>query len=232
MPAMNWREYWNRDTPIYVSDRHKALHYRLIAKDIAALVPSPDAVVLDHGSGEALSADRIAVRCRRLFLLDAAPLVRERLRERFRDDARIAVIAPEALDDIADRSLDLVVANSLLQYLSLDELRGLLASWHAKLKPDGLLVLADVVPPDVSPLEDAAALLTFAWQGGFLRAAAFGLARTAFSDYRRVRDALGLAQYGEGEMIEILRSCGYAAERRARNLGHNQGRMTFVARPA
>ena len=151
MPAMNWREYWNRDTPIYVSDRHKALHYRLIAKDIAALVPSPDAVVLDHGSGEALSADRIAVRCRRLFLLDAAPLVRERLRERFRDDARIAVIAPEALDDIADRSLDLVVANSLLQYLSLDELRGLLASWHAKLKPDGLLVLADVVPPDVSP---------------------------------------------------------------------------------
>ena len=24
---MNWRDYWNQDTPIYVSERHKVLHY-------------------------------------------------------------------------------------------------------------------------------------------------------------------------------------------------------------
>ena len=52
---MNWREYWNQDTPIYVSDRHKTLHYQRIAADIAALVPSPQAHVLDHGCGEARS---------------------------------------------------------------------------------------------------------------------------------------------------------------------------------
>ena len=60
---MNWRDYWNQDTPIYVSDRHKVLHYWLIANDIASLIPSPDAVVLDHGCGEALSANRVAARC-------------------------------------------------------------------------------------------------------------------------------------------------------------------------
>ena len=88
-----------------------------------------------------------------------------------------------------------------------------------------------MIPPDVSPVTDARALLSFAWKGGFLTRAVVGLARTAFSDYRKIRDELGLAQYGEAEMIEILREAGFAAERAARNIGHNQARMTFVARP-
>ncbi len=103
---MNWREYWNQDTPIYVGERHKTLHYRLIAKDIASLVPSPDAAVLDYGCGEALSADRVAAHCARLYLCDAAPLVRERLQLRFGNEPRITVIAPEEIDRIADSSLD------------------------------------------------------------------------------------------------------------------------------
>ena len=129
---MNWRDFWNQDTPIYVSERHKVLHYWRIANDIGRLVPSSDARVLDYGCGEALSANRVAHRCARLYLCDAAPLVRERLQQRFRDERRISVIAPEEIDAVADGSLDLVGANSLVQYLSLDELRRLLATWRAK----------------------------------------------------------------------------------------------------
>ncbi len=88
-----------------------------------------------------------------------------------------------------------------------------------------------MVPPGLSPLVDAKALLSFAWQGGFLKSALLGLGRTAFSDYRKIRDEIGLAQYGEAEMLEILDEAGFSAERSARNLGHNQARMTFVARP-
>jgi SAM-dependent methyltransferase len=230
--AMNWREYWNRDTPIYVSDRHKVLHYWLIANDIAAMIPSPDAAVLDHGCGEALSANRVAARCAHLYLCDAAPLVRERLEQRFKNELRISVIAPEDVEGLARQSLDLIVVNSLVQYLSLDEFRHLLGTWRAKLKPDGRLVLADVIPPDISPVTDARALLSFAWQGGFVVHAALGLARTIFSDYRKVRGELGLAQYEEAEMIELLSDMGFSAERRKLNMGHNQARMTFVARPA
>jgi hypothetical protein len=32
-------------------------------------------------------------------------------------------------------------------------------------------------------------------------------------------------------MIELLRDCGFAAERRSPNMGHNQARMTFLAMP-
>jgi SAM-dependent methyltransferase len=227
---MNWRDYWNQDTPIYSGERHKLLHYRLVANDIIGLIPSPEAVVLDYGSGEALFADKVAAKCAKLYLSDAAPLVRDRLNERFKDNDRIVVLAPEGVAAIDDASFDLIVVNSLLQYLSLDELRGLLKLWKSKLKSGGRLVVADVIPPDLGPVADAKALVTFAWQGGFLRSAVLGLARTAFSDYRKIREDIGLAQYSEDEMIDILNEAGFTPERAERNLGHNPARMTFIGR--
>lgn len=226
---MSWRDFWNGDTPIYVNERHKRLHYGLIARDIAALVPSPDAAVLDFGCGEALSADRVAASCRRLYLCDGAPLVRERLMARYGRDTAIEVVAPEELDSIEDGALDLIVVNSVLQYLSHEDLGPLLGTWREKLRTGGRLVLADVIPPETGPLDDARALLSFGWRGGFLVAALGGLVRTAFSDYRKLRQELGLTHYGEGEMLETLRERGFTASRRADNLGHNQHRMTFVA---
>lgn len=229
---MNWREYWNQDTPIYASERHKLLHYRLVANDIVGLIPSPEAQVLDYGCGEALFADRVAGRCGHLYLCDAAPLVRDRLHARLGGNPKITILSPEDLPGIADASLDLIVVNSLLQYLSLEELRAALRLWRGKLKTTGKLVIADVVPPDVKPVTDAKALLSFAWQGGFLAAALRGLVRTALSDYRKIRDEIGLSHYSDAEMIEILHEAGFSAERAERNLGHNQARMTFVARVA
>jgi SAM-dependent methyltransferase len=229
---MTWRDYWNADTPIYVNERHKVLHYQRVAADIAALVPGPDAVVLDHGSGEALSADRVAADCARLYLCDGAPLVRERLQARFRAEPKITVLAPDEVPGIADHSLDMVVVNSLLQYLSIEEFGTLLGLWRSKLKPDGQLILADVIPHDSNAADDVKALLGFAWEGGFVAASLLGLARTALSDYRKLRAELGLAHYDEAELIGILHERGFRAHRRPENIGHNPKRMTFVAVPA
>ncbi|WP_407518969.1 class I SAM-dependent methyltransferase [Methylobacterium oryzisoli] len=225
----SWREFWNRDNPIYANDRHRTLHYAGLAREIAALVPHPDAQVLDHGCGEALSADRVARACGRLILCDAAPRVREALARRFAAEPRIAVMAPEELERLADASLDLIVANSVAQYLTRAELESALRLWRRTLKPGGALVLADVIPPDLGPVADARALLAFAGTGGFLGAALLGLARTALSDYRALRQRLGLSQYAEADMLALLRAAGFAAERRPRNLGHNQGRLAFTA---
>jgi SAM-dependent methyltransferase len=228
---MNWRDYWNQDTPIYTGERHKLLHYRLVANDIIGLLPSPGAAVLDYGCGEAVFADRVAARCGHLYLCDAAALVRDRLRDRFDRNGRITVLAPDDVAGLADAALDLIVVNSLLQYLSLEELRKGLKLWRGKLKPDGRLILADVIPPDVGPVTDAKALLSFAWRGGFLKSAVLGLARTTFSEYRRIREEIGLSQYTEEDVADILDEAGFHAERLPRNLGHNPARMTFVARP-
>lgn len=205
---MNWRDFWNRDNPIYVNQRHKLLHYRQIAKDIVALVPSSQATVLDYGCGEAQSADLVAAKVKTLFLSDAAPLVRQRLEQAFTGCDNISILAPEDLATIEKSSLDLIVVNSLVQYLSADELAKLLDVWRAKLKPSGKLILADIIPPDLSATIDAEALLSFAFRGGFLMPAFFGLARTILSDYRKLRNQLGLSRYTEREMETILARAG------------------------
>ena len=227
--AMSWRDFWNGEHSIYVSARHRLLHYRQIATDIAAHVPASDAAVLDHGCGEALSADVVARACGRLYLCEAAPNVREKLAQRFAREPKIAVLAPEDVTALPAGSLDLVVANSLAQYLSRSEFAALLLEWRGKLKPGGRLILADIIPPDQSALADAGALLSFAWRGGFLFAALGGLVRTAFSDYRKLRAQYGLSTYAPEAVVVLLEQAGYQDIGRTANFGHNQRRMAFTA---
>ncbi|MGO4404114.1 class I SAM-dependent methyltransferase [Bosea sp. RAF48] len=226
---MSWRDFWNGEHSIYVSPRHKALHYHAIASDVIAHVPAPDAVVLDHGCGEALDAARVASACGRLYLCEAAPTVRDKLRAQFGRKVNITVVSPEEVEALPEASLDLVVANSLVQYLSRDELKALLETWRSKLRPGGKLVIADVIPPDVSPLTDASQLLGFAWRGGFLMAALAGLIRTAFSDYRKLRAQYGLSTYTPDAISELIGEAGFADLQRPANFGHNPHRMTFKA---
>jgi SAM-dependent methyltransferase len=227
---MSWRDFWNSEHAIYVSPRHKALHYRQIATDLIGHIPAPDAVVLDHGCGEALDAARVASSCGRLYLCEAAPTVREKLRAMLGAKANVSVVSPEEVEALPGGTFDLVVANSLIQYLTRSELQALLVLWRSKLKPGGQLVVADVIPHDVSPLTDASQLLAFAWRGGFLGAALAGLVRTVFSDYRKLRAQYGLSTYSREEIVALIAGAGYDDIRPQPNFGHNPHRMTFKAR--
>ena len=227
---MTWRDFFDGDHALYVSARHKLLHADLVAKGVAAHIPKPDAQVLDYGCGEALGAAYVSEHCAKLFLFDTAPSVRAKLIAANVARPHIAVLDEAGVAAIPDASLDMIVVVSVLQYVAEAELARLLATFHDKLKDDGKLVLADIIPKDVSPLDDARALLDFGLHGGFLTAAVIGLARTALSDYRALRTQYGLSVYDEADMREILADHDFSCERAARNIGHNQKRMTFVAR--
>ncbi|HXW24122.1 MAG TPA: methyltransferase domain-containing protein, partial [Xanthobacteraceae bacterium] len=179
----DWVSFWDSDHSIYVNARHFDVHYRTIADMIVRHVPSPDASVLDFGSGEALHADRVAAACRRLVLVDAAPKVRAGLLARFNGHPAIEVRAPGELAEFPDRSIDLAVMHSVAQYVSSSQFSALLVLFRRLLRPGGLLLIGDVVPPQVSALTDAVALLRYGAANGFLFAAIRGLYRTAMSDY-------------------------------------------------
>jgi ubiquinone/menaquinone biosynthesis C-methylase UbiE len=229
---MNWREFWNGTHSIYVNERHRALHYDRIAKDIASLIPSADACVLDYGCGEAESADLVARRCGMLYLYDTAPNVQARLRTRFGRNDKIVVLSSEALEAMTDHSLDVFVANSVIQYLTHKEFEALLDLAKRKLKPTGRLIVADVIPETASFIDDTRALLGFASQGGFLAPALAGLGATMFSEYRKLRQEIGLTRYSQEDIETLFSAHGYRADRASTNIGHNQSRMMFVATPA
>src|SRR5262245_25484200 len=227
----DWRSFWDNAHSIYVNDRHKDVHYRDIAEAIVGFLPGPRTRVLDFGCGEALHADRVAEVAAEVLLCDSAPSVRAAMAARFAGNPHIRVVSPEEVEKLPDRRLELIVANSVVQYLTTDELARLLALWRRLLTADGTLIVADVIPPDVGAASDVIALLRYAARHRFLIAALIGLARTAVSPYRKLRSRLGIAQYTEAEFTAKLTAAGYTAERLAHNMEHNPARISFRARP-
>jgi SAM-dependent methyltransferase len=229
--TLSWLAFWDSPHWIYVSARHKDVHYRLIAREIAALVPAPQASVLDHGCGEALHAEEIAAAAGELLLCEGAPRLRAGLAARFAACPKIRVLAPDEVERLPAHSLDLVVLHSVAQYLTVQQADVLFALFHHLLRAGGVLVVSDVIAPHVPGATDAMALIRFAAANGFLLAALIGIARTLTSDYMRLRSRLGLTRYDGATMLRKLAAAGFTGERAAKNIGHNQARMSFIARP-
>jgi SAM-dependent methyltransferase len=226
-----WLAFWDTSN-WHVHARHKDVYYRQLAQDIACYLSSPNAHVLDYGSGEALYADVVAAAAGEVLLCEGASRLRASVATRFADNPKLRVIAPEEVERLQQHSLDLIVLHSVTQYLTLDEAGALFALFHRLLARNGMLIVSDVITPAVSTITDALALLRLGAANGFLIAAFCGLARIRFSDYWRLRRRLGLTRYDEAAMIKKLGAEGFIAHRASKNIGYNQARMTFVARPA
>ena len=152
----DWISFWDSKHSVYVSARHLDAHYRRIADDLLRYVPEGGAV-LDYGCGEARAHGRIAAVAARLMLCDAAPGVRALLAEQFSTSEKIEVDTPEDIDALPGGEIDLIVMHSVSQYLSDAQFGRALSLFRRLLHPDGMLVLGDIIPPDVSPVTDATA---------------------------------------------------------------------------
>jgi len=227
-----WIDYYDSTHTIYASKLHRDLHFKIIARDIIGYISSPDAVVLDYACGEALFAGQVADACAKLYLAEPAPGVRGRLVARFAPNTKIRVRSLDDVRKMTERSVDLVVMNSVAQYMTPEELDSAFAVIRRLLKPSGRLVVGDILRPEVGMARDVMALLRFAASHGFLRDALRGLLSTLLSDYRQLRTRIGLQRYSEDEMIKMLAAAGFTATRAPVNIGHNPWRMTFVTRQA
>ncbi|MEI8277586.1 MAG: class I SAM-dependent methyltransferase [Hyphomicrobiales bacterium] len=230
---MDWISFYDfKHSVIYVNGRHRDVHYETIARDIRALVPSPGAIVMDYGCGEATSAALVADACRHLTLVEAAPNVRAALRERFAANPKMSVMTPDEAAAQPAGSVDMIVLHSVAQYLTAAELDAMMATFKRLLKPAGTFVLGDIVPPQLASVWAALSLLRFGAASGFFWAAVGGLIRILLSDYFTLKKSHGLSHYDEADMLAKLRAAGFAPKRAAHNIGHNQHRMTFVSTPA
>jgi SAM-dependent methyltransferase len=227
----DWITFYDfKHSVIYVNARHRDVHYRTIATDMRSYVPSPQAAVIDYGCGEATSADLIAEACGHLTLVEAAPNVRAALTARYAGNPKISVLTPDEAAALPPASVDLIILHSVAQYLTAAELDRLLANFRTLLKPRGLCIVGDIVPPHLAAPAAALSLLHFGAANGFFFAAVLGLMRIFVSDYLRLKKTIGLSHYDEAAMLEKLKRAGFSATRATRNIGHNQRRMTFLAR--
>src|SRR4026208_234787 len=102
-----------------------------------------------------LPPQRGAAACGHLFLCDGASAVRSRLAARYAGWPNVSIITPEQFEQLDPGTIDTVVINSVVQYLSAAEFDRLLAISRDKLSRGGRLVLGDIIPRNLSLLRDA-----------------------------------------------------------------------------
>ena len=145
----SWLDFWNAPNAIYVSRRHQDVHYAKVLSGIRRFMPAGGAaVVLDWGCGDALAANDLAQSCRTLLLYDRADSTRSRLLANYAGSPKVRVIDDVELDAVAPASVDLIIVNSVVQYLDRRQFSDALRLFHRLLKSDGKLLLGDIIAPD------------------------------------------------------------------------------------
>jgi SAM-dependent methyltransferase len=227
----SWLSYWDAPNKSYVSERHKQAHYDVVFAGVRPHLPAgPDGIVLDWGCGDALAAERMAKLCGTVLLYDAALSTRERLRERCGGHPHIRILDDTALDDLPESSIDLVVVNSVIQYLSAEQFDETLALFHRLLRPGGAFLLGDIIGPGTGNSTHVTTFLRFAWRKGFLLAAIAGLAQTFASPYRTLQQRVGLASYTSPQILQLLTKHAFIAERLPLNIAVSAHRSAYLAR--
>jgi SAM-dependent methyltransferase len=225
--AEGWLDYWSGDISVYVSRRHLAAHYRRLFAELAPLLPAAPFRLLDYGCGEALMAPRLAEGGSTVHLVDEAPGRAAQLSARFAAAPGVTVL--DRPEQVAG-SCDVALMISVSQYIPKDRFPDLLARLAGALKPDGRLIVGDILPPENSLVADVSSLLRFAAAEGFFVDAAFGMIRTFRSTYRSARHRLGLTTWHPDEIVAAFAAAGLEATPLARNIGHSARRYSMLAR--
>jgi SAM-dependent methyltransferase len=227
----SWLDFWNAPNAIYASDRHRRAHSAKVLAGVSGFVPAGGgAVVLDWGCGDAVAAGELAQSCARLLLFEPAETTRRRLLAKYSSHAMIEVLDEAKLEMAAPRSVDLIIVNSVVQYLSPQQLAAALALFRRLIKDDGRLLLGDIIAPDTPLLRHVVTFLRFAAQNGFFLAGLASLARNSTSPYFQLRRSAGYACYRPDEMLRVLSDNGFVGERLPFNIAVSQLRCSFLAR--
>ena len=227
----SWLSYWNAPNKSYVNDRHRTAHFDVVFAGVRPYLPSgPSRCVLDWGCGDAFAAECVADLSGTVLLYEAAATTRDRLRKRYGACPRIRVLDDEDLDGLPENSIDLVIVNSVIQYLSVREFDDALRRFHGLLKSDGALLLGDIINPETATIRHLATFLGFAWRNNFLISAIFAVARTSVSPYRRLQRVVGLAAYTPEQILAKLQQHDFIGERLRENIAVSRYRSSFIAR--
>lgn len=217
--AVSWDGYWEG-----VEHRHIfAVEARDHVERLRRAVPlAPDARVLDFGCGFGHVAELLAPLVGEVAVWDAAERMRAATARRTAALPSVVAVDPSGPER---REFDLVVANSVVQYMDRDELARWLARWSGMLAPGGRIVLSDIPVPGGSAVVELVGVLRFAARHRFLLRALRDGAAEALR-YARSRGGAQLLTPTPDDLAALARPAGLVARVLPANLTHRAHRLT------
>lgn len=225
-PADDWAAYFEEDRSFWRIFRAEAADY--LQRLEAALPLDRRARVLDFGCGAGLVAAVLAPKVAELFLWDAAASMRRRARENLAGSPNVRFLDLSPRHSLpGELGFDLILVNSVAQYMAEDDLSSWLVQWRDMLAPGGRLVVSDLIPPRTRTLSEVAEIVKFSARHGLL-VRALRRAPLEMARYARVRRAHPLYRTTPEEFRGRARAAGWAVEFLKRNLTYRRRRFTAV----
>lgn len=191
---------------------------------------TPTLRVLDFGCGFGFVARTLASRVAAVTMWDASPSMRRRAAASVAGlmNAHVLEEPPCAADG---ERFDLIIANSVIQYMTLTEFQGWLRAWKHLLADCGRIVIADILPVYLQSHRDMVDQVIFGVRRGFLVTAL----KEGVLESRRywtMRHACPLTRFSRQELGVLADSAGLEVEFLSRNLTCRTARISVLLRGA
>jgi SAM-dependent methyltransferase len=221
-----WAEYWDGLAPRRLFAEQARDHVRRL-RSVVPLCSSDR--VLDFGCGFGHVVELLAPEVSRIDYWDAAERMRRATAQR---TAHLATAAPVDLGPGVHAPVggyDLILVNSVIQYMSASELAGWLVRWNGMLRATGQVVLSDVPAPGTAALPELLGVLRFAATHRILlRTVLDGVAEA--DRYLHSRRRGDLQRWQPAELARRVAGAGLVAEVLPANLTHFRSRFSMVLR--
>lgn len=213
-----WREYWSKtpDSP------YLAAEASVVAGNLVRRFALDDRdVVLDFGCGYGYVSEHLARTVARVFIWDEVEDAMASALARI-GDSGVSAIDPS---DTKQR-FDLIVVNSVVQYMGEETLSFWLRRWSELIAPGGAIAVTDV--PDSAPslLFEGIQWFWLTLRKGVL-ADAIRFARANSTRYHAARAETGLGTVSE-EQLRDLAGAHLVVKREQRNLAYQSGRASYT----
>jgi cyclopropane fatty-acyl-phospholipid synthase-like methyltransferase len=230
--SRDWLTYFDhlQDSPVHGDQA--AFYVESLVREVGV---RSDQRVLDFGCGHGFVAARLAPLVAELWWWDPSTAMRTITKRRTArlPNARFCdlsgVSAEPQTSTWRGPRFDLILVNSVVQYMAPEELSGWLPRWREMLSPGGSVVLSDLIYPMHGSLADAIDLFRFSVRHGSpLRAA-----KDAFGDvaeYRRTSRAVPLVRVDAQDLARRAADAGLQTTVLPRNLTHFTKRYSAALR--
>jgi SAM-dependent methyltransferase len=226
MPLISWKDYWER-----LKDEEKVFHSEAIeysARLRRTVTLSECWTVLDFGCGFGYVGRVLAPYVKEIYLQDEAANMRHYARK------NISMNANAKLIDIADEeefspnmNFDLILVNSVIQYMRTEDFSAWLSRWMGMLAPGGRIIVSDILAEHLRALPDIFSLIPFSARRGFLfQALKKGLKEMTW--YFRMRRARPLRRYSLSELERIAAKANLEMFVLPENLTFRKGRISVI----
>ena len=228
------REYWK--THYDAMAQHESLYlFEAEASDFFRRIDRTIALdsrhrALDFGCGLGFVAELLCSKVHSLHFWDYSSNMLEAATVRLQDTPNSHPVDLSSDNDDYAEYFDLVFVNSVIQYMSRGDLSDWLGRWRGMLRPDGTLIVSDVIWPKPAFFTEVFDSLMFSAKEGFL-------VRTLKKDmgqylrYLKARSQADLARYSKDDIRQLAAENRLHAAEADYNLTYRSNRFSMLLTP-